>query len=435
MSSPSSSSVSNSGSSYLEKLGLRDIATSQIRGKRVLIRADFNVPLDKKTGAITNNQRITATLPTIRYVLGAGGQCVLMSHLGRPAGRPQKALSLAIVAKELQRLLQLPVEFLEKGVCQASLEQAKKTNASVILLENLRFHLEEEGKGVDAQKNKVKAKSDDVRQFRQLLTQFGDVYVNDAFGTAHRAHSSMVGVELPVRAAGFLMKKELDYFSRALNNPKRPFLAILGGAKVSDKIKLIENLLDIVDAMIIGGGMAYTFLKYIDGVAIGASLCEDSAQSLVKRIMEKAKQRNVKIHLPIDFVTADKFAADAKLGYATIKQGIPDGLQGLDCGRQSVEQFAAVVAKSKTIVWNGPLGVFEFEAFQAGTRAVMDAVVATPDDAITVIGGGDTATAAKQFGLMDQISHVSTGGGASLELLEGKILPGVAALTSNQSKL
>merc|ERR1712198_490073 len=302
---------------------------------------------------------------------------------------------------------------------------------SVILLENLRFHVEEEGKGVDADGNKVKADKEAVTKFRASLRKLADVYVNDAFGTAHRAHSSMMGEGFDKRAAGFLLKKELTYFSKALNNPEKPFLAILGGAKVADKIQLIENMLDKVDEMIIGGGMAFTFRKVLDGMSIGTSLYDEDGAKIVPKLMEKAAKNNVKVHIPVDFVTGDKFAPDAQVGSASLSSGgIPDGWMGLDCGPESSKMFAEVINRAKVIVLNGPAGVFEFEAFATGTKALMDSVVSkTTDGAITIIGGGDTATCAAKWNTEDKVSHVSTGGGASLELLEGKNLPGVAALT------
>lgn len=264
----------------------------------------------------------------------------------------------------------------------------------MILLENLRFHLEEEGKGVDEAKNKIKANPDDVAKFRASLTKLGDVYVNDAFGTAHRAHSSMVGVQLPQRASGFLMKKELDYFSKALENPQRPFLAILGGAKVADKIQLIENLLDKVNEMIIGGGMAFTFLRVLNNVEIGKSLFDQEGSTIVPKLIEKAKAKNVQIHLPVDFVCGDKFAEDAVTQEADASAGVPANMMGLDCGPKSAVQFAEVIKRAKTIVWNGPAGVFEFEKFANCTKSMASAVAeATKGGATTIVGGGDTATA------------------------------------------
>jgi len=297
-------------------------------------------------------------------------------------------------------------------------------------LENLRFHIEEEGKGVNDAGEKIKADKDAVAAFRASLSKLGDIYVNDAFGTAHRAHSSMVGVELPQRAAGMLMKKELDYFAKALESPARPFLAVLGGAKVADKIQLIDNLLEKVDEMIIGGGMAYTFRKKIDGMKIGDSLFDQAGAEIVEKLMAKADEKGVKIHLPTDFITADKFDAEANTGTATMGDGIPDGWMGLDCGPETCAMNAAAASRAKTIVWNGPLGVFEFEKFAGGTKDLLVKVAeATGNGTVTIIGGGDTATAAKDFGFAEKMSHVSTGGGASLELLEGKALPGVEALS------
>lgn len=305
------------------------------------------------------------------------------------------------------------------------------TGGQIILLENLRFHIEEEGSGVAEDGSKKKADSEAVKTFRASLSRLGDVYINDAFGTAHRAHSSMVGVDLPQKAAGFLMKKELDYFARVMETPERPYLAILGGAKVSDKIKIITNLLDKVDEMIIGGGMAFTFKKVVDGVAIGSSLFDEEGSHLVKDIVQKAKDKGVKLHLPVDYVTADKFAADATVGHATDESGIPDGHLGLDVGEKSTAIFVEAVSRARTIMWNGPVGVFEFEAFATGTKKLMDAVIAvTEKGATSVVGGGDTATAAAKWGVEKKLSHVSTGGGASLELLEGKDMPGITALSS-----
>ncbi len=411
----------------LEKLSINDV---DVKDKRVLIRVDFNVPM--KEGKITNNQRITAALPTIQYALNNGAKSVvLMSHLGRPDGRVQEKYSLRPVAAEVGKLLDRPITFLTDCVGEeVEAACANPSSGSVILLENLRFHLEEEGKGVDAEGKKVKASDEDVKKFRESLTTLGDVYINDAFGTAHRAHSSMVGVNLPTRAAGFLMNKELEYFAKALDNPAKPYLAILGGAKVQDKIQLIDNMLNSVSAMIIGGGMAFTFVKKLSNMNIGSSLFDEEGFGIIDKLMEKAKSKGVQIHLPVDFVTGNKFGEDAEVGQATVESGIPDGWLGLDVGPKSTENFKKVVLESKTIVWNGPMGVFEMEKFANGTKGVMDAVVeVTTKGATTIIGGGDTATCAAKFGTEDKVSHVSTGGGASLELLEGKVLPGVTALT------
>jgi phosphoglycerate kinase len=413
--------------SLSSKLSVTDL---NVEGKRVFIRVDFNVPLDGKT--ITNNQRIVAALPTIQYVLEHKPKAVILaSHLGRPNGERNEKYSLAPVAEELSKLLGKPVEFLHDSVgpeVEAAVNAS--TDGKVFLLENLRFHIEEEGSKKTSE-GKVKASKEDVEAFRKQLTSLADVYVNDAFGTAHRAHSSMVGFDLPQRAAGFLMAKELTYFAKALENPVRPFLAILGGAKVSDKIQLIDNLLDKVDILIIGGGMAFTFKKVIDGTSIGKSIYDEEGAKIVPKLVEKAKANNVEIVLPVDFITADKFAPDATVGYATAEQGIPENLQGLDSGEKSRELFGAAIAKAKTIVWNGPPGVFEFDSFAAGTKSMLDAAVKSAEAGNTVIiGGGDTATVAKKFGVADKLSHVSTGGGASLELLEGKELPGVVYLSN-----
>lgn len=412
--------------SLSNKLSVTDL---DYAGKRVFIRVDFNVPLDGKK--ITNNQRITAALPTIKYVLERKPKAVILaSHLGRPNGQRLEKESLAPVADELGHLLGQKVEFLNDCV-GPEVEKAVKSapDGQVILLENLRFHIEEEGsQKKDGQK--VKASSEDVKKFRQQLTSLADIYVNDAFGTAHRAHSSMVGVELPQRAVGFLMAKELSYFAKALENPVRPFLAILGGAKISDKIQLIDNLLDKVNILIIGGGMAFTFKKILDNMSIGNSLFDEPGSHNVKNLVEKAKKNNVKIVLPVDFVTGDKFDKDANVSTATQEQGIPDGWMGLDAGPKTNELFAKTIAEAKTIVWNGPPGVFEFEKFANGTKSMLEAAVKSAQNGNTVIvGGGDTATVAKKFGGSDKLSHVSTGGGASLELLEGKQLPGVVAIS------
>ncbi|MEY2931742.1 MAG: hypothetical protein RL033_2491 [Pseudomonadota bacterium] len=396
------------------------IAELNLAGKRALIRVDFNVPM--KDGKVTNTQRIDAALPTIKYALEQGASVILMSHLGRPDGKRNLDYTLEPVAKVLGERLGVPVRFLSDCV-GPEIERACSDlkPGSVVLLENLRFYLEEEGKG---------ATKEQVAAFRASLTKLGDVYINDAFGTAHRAHASMVGVTLPQRASGFLMQKELEYFGKALSNPERPFLAILGGAKVKDKIQLIENLLDKVNAMIIGGGMAYTFKKVMDGMAIGSSLFDADGAKIVDKLVAKAKERNVTLHFPVDFVIADAFDKNANVDAATDATGIKDGWQGLDCGPLSRQSFASVIASAKTLVWNGPVGVFEMERFSAGTRSVAEAVAkATAAGATTIIGGGDTATAAEEYGIEDKVSHVSTGGGASLELLEGKNLPGVAALS------
>jgi phosphoglycerate kinase len=408
------------------------ITQLNLQNRRVLMRVDFNVPQDKATGAITNNQRIVAALPTIQYAIEHGAAVVLMSHLGRPDGQKIAKYSLKPIAEKTAELLGRPVQFLPDCV-GPDVEKACQAlkPGQVILLENLRFHIEEEGKIKNEKTGEsIKADPTKVEQFRASLTRLGDCFVNDAFGTAHRAHSSMVGVHLPERAAGFLMKKELDAFHQVLDAPRRPVLAMLGGAKVADKILLIKNLLDKANELILGGGMAYTFLKVSRGMEIGNSLFDPAGAKTVAEIMDKAQAKGVKIHLPVDFVIADKFEAQANSRVVTLEEGIPAGWMGMDCGPASSKQFGEVIARARTIVWNGPLGVFEFEKFAAGTRAAMDAVVAaTRQGTISVIGGGDTATAAALWKTENLVSHCSTGGGASLELLEGKVLPGIAALS------
>jgi len=419
----------------MAKLSIDQVALS---GKRVVMRVDFNVPQDKKTGAITNVQRIAAAIPTIQYALDKGASVVLLSHLGRPDGEVKAKYSLKPIAEKLAELIQKPVQFVDECVgAKAEGAAAALKPGQILLLENVRFHIEEEGKVTkkkeDGTEEKIKADPKKVEEFRASLSKLGDIYVNDAFGTAHRAHSSMVGINLPIKASGFLMKKELDAFAAVIESPKRPLLAILGGAKVADKIQLINNLLDKANELIIGGGMAYTFLKVRDNMAIGKSLFDAEGAKIVGELLAKAKAKGVQIHLPVDFVAADKFAPDANTQTVTVAQGIPEGWEGLDCGPATNANVAAVIARAKTVVWNGPLGVFEFEKFAAGTKAAMDAMVkVTTTGAVTVIGGGDTATAAAKWGTDTKVTHCSTGGGASLELLEGKVLPGIAAL--NEAK-
>jgi phosphoglycerate kinase len=393
------------------------------------------VPLDKETNSkITNNQRIAGAVPTIKYAIDNGAKAVvLMSHLGRPDGKPNPKYSLKPVVAELEKLLDgKKVTFTDDCVGEAAEKTVNETtNGGVVLLENLRFHAEEEGSSKDADGNKVKADKAAVEKFRKGLTALGDVFINDAFGTAHRGHSSMVGVDLPQKASGFLMKKELDYFAQALESPKRPFLAILGGAKVSDKIQLIDNLLDKVNMLIVCGGMAFTFKKTLEGVSIGDSLFDKDGAEKVAGLVEKAKKNNVELVLPCDYITADAFSATANTSTATDEEGIPDGWMGLDCGEKSIKLYEAAIDKAQTILWNGPPGVFEMEKFANGTKKTMDAALkATSNGKIVIIGGGDTATVAANYKVEDKLSHVSTGGGASLELLEGKELPGVSALSS-----
>ncbi len=418
---------------------IRDL---NLAGKRVLIRVDFNVPQDKATGAITNNARIVAALPTINYALEKGASVVLMSHLGRPDGKVVAKYSLKPVADELSKLLNKPVKFLNDCV-GAEVEAACAAGAlkagEVVLLENLRFHIEEEGKvkekQADGTEKSIKADPKNVEAFRASLTKLADVYVNDAFGTAHRAHSSMVGVALPDKAAGFLMEAELKAFAAVIDDPKRPLLAILGGAKIADKIPLIKNLIEKADKIIIGGGMSYTFKKVLLDMNIGNSLCDAEGAKLVPELMAKAKARGVKILLPIDHVCGNAFPktpdTPVEVQLDNDQPGISDGWMGLDIGPQTCAMFRQAIMESKTIIWNGPAGVFEDDRFAAGTKVMADAIaLATVNGATTVVGGGDTATAAKKFKVAKIVTHCSTGGGASLELLEGKVLPGVAFLES-----
>lgn len=374
-----------------------------------------------------------------------------MSHLGRPDGKITEKYSLKPVVSELEKLLGKNVIFASDCVGN---EVEKVVNGAsggqIILLENLRFHAEEEGSSKDADGKKVKADKEKVEEFRKGLTALGDVYISmyicmwcsdlggsnkrfldDAFGTAHRAHSSMVGVELPQKASGFLMKKELDYFAQALEKPQRPFLAILGGAKVSDKIQLIDNLLTKVDSLIICGGMAFTFKKTLENIKIGNSLFDEAGSKTVAELVEKAKKNGVKLVFPNDYIISDKFGEDGQIKTTTDEEGIPDGWMGLDCGEKSIQLYKDTISEAKTILWNGPPGVFEMKSFATGTKATLDAAVeAAQNGKIVIIGGGDTATVAANYGVEDKLSHVSTGGGASLELLEGKDLPGVSALSS-----
>jgi len=406
---------------------IRDL---QLAGKRVLIRVDFNVPQDKVTGAITNNQRIVAALPTIKYALDQGASVVLMSHLGRPDGQKIAKFSLKPISQELEKLLGKAVTFLDD--CVGPAVEAACANlkpASVVLLENLRFHIEEEGKVKLEDGTSKKADPKAVENFRASLTKLGDVFVNDAFGTAHRAHSSMVGVALKDKAAGFLMEAELNAFAAVLDHPKRPLLAILGGAKVADKIPLINNLLEKANEIIIGGGMAFTFKHVVEKMPIGTSLFDPEGAKIAQDLVNKAKAKGVNLVFPVDFVCADKFDPNPNTQIASDKTGIPEGWMGLDGGPESIKLYQAAIGRAKTIVWNGPSGVFEFEKFAGSTKAMAEAVAqATASGAVTVVGGGDTATAAKKFKVADKVTHCSTGGGASLEFLEGKVLPGVAYL-------
>jgi len=416
----------------------KSIRDLNLAGRRVLMRVDFNVPQDKATGAITNNQRIAAALPTLQHALAEGAAVVLMSHLGRPDGQRIAKFSLQPVAVELEKLLGRPVRFLPDCVgpeVEAACAPGALRPGDVVLLENLRFHLEEEGKvkvkNADGTETKLKADPAREAAFRASLTRLGDVFVNDAFGTAHRAHSSMVGVALKEKAAGFLMEAELKAFAKVLENPDRPLLAILGGAKIADKIPLIHNLLEKANKVIIGGGMAYTFHKVNRGMAIGGSLFDAEGAKIVAELEAKAKARGVELVFPVDFLAGDRFAPDANTRPADLASGIPDGWEGMDAGPRSIALYREAILSSRTIVWNGPAGVFEFDAFAGATRAMAEAIAeATAKGATTVVGGGDTATAAKKFKVAGKVSHCSTGGGASLEYLEGKVLPGVAFLES-----
>jgi len=415
--------------SALNKLKIEDV---DVKDQRVFIRVDFNVPQDKNDpNIITNTARIDAALPTIKAVLAKGAKSVVLaSHLGRPDGRVQEKFSMAPVAKVVEEKLGTPVTFIESYGPEMEAACADPKPGSVILLNNLRFNVEEEGKGKDADGNKVSADAAKVTAFRSSIRKLADIYVNDAFGTAHRAHSSMVGEGFDVKASGGLMNAELAAFAKVLDNPGKPVLAILGGAKVTDKIQLIFNMLDKVDKLIIGGGMAFTFLKVNDGMSVGSSLYDEEGAKTVADIMAKAKEKNVEIILPVDFIISSKFGEDGEIKEATKEEGIPDGFMGLDCGPKSNALNKAAVDASKTIIWNGPMGVFEMAPFESGTKSLMDAVVAqTANGAVSVIGGGDTATACKKYKTIEKVTHCSTGGGASMELLEGKVLPGVAALS------
>merc|ERR1719353_828475 len=418
------------------KLSKLSVADLDVKGKRVLMRVDFNVPQDKADPSkITNTARIDAALPTIKDILARGAKSVVCcSHLGRPNGQKVEKFSLKPVAKVFEQQLGKPVTFLT-DCCGPEVEAACADPApgTVFLLENLRYYSEEEGKGVDADGNKVKASPEATAAFRKSLASLADVYVNDAFGTAHRAHSSMVGEGYEVKAAGGLLQKELDAFSKVLDEPQRPVLAILGGAKVSDKIQLIKNLTSKVDKMIIGGGMAFTFAK-VAGGEIGGSLFDEEGAKIVPEILKAAKDANVELIFPVDYTVSSKFGEDGEIKEGTKEEeGVPEGFLGLDCGPKTNALNIAAIKASKTIIWNGPMGVFEMPRFEAGTKEMMDAIVeVTKSGTTTVIGGGDTATACKKYNTEDKVSHVSTGGGASLELLEGKVLPGLAALSDKK---
>ena len=391
------------------KLNVKDL---DLKGQRVFCRVDFNVPIDA-AGNITDDTRIIAALPTIKYIIDAGGRLILASHLGRPKGKPSPEFSLAPVAPYLGKLLGQTVRMAPDCVGEQVTEMVEAMHdGEVLLLENVRFHSGE---------------TSNDPEFSQQLANLADLFVNDAFGTAHRAHASTVGVasRLDQAASGFLMQAELRYLIGALAQPEPPFTAILGGAKVSDKILVIENLLDKVDSLIIGGGMAYTFIK-AQGYAIGKSLVEEDRIELAAELLQRATAAGVKILLPVDHLAAESFAADAAFTVCD-NENIPTDSICLDIGPESIKLFCTTINAAKTVVWNGPMGVFEFDAFASGTFAIAEAMAEST--ALTIVGGGDSVAAVNRSGLADRMTHISTGGGASLELLEGKTLPGIAALT------
>lgn len=391
----------------MNKKTVRDI---DVNGKRVLVRCDFNVPQDSN-GNITDNRRIVAALDTIKYLLEHNSKVILCSHLGRPKGEFKDEFSLKPVAKELSNLLNKEVKLSKDVIGEDSqMLVSQMKDGDIVLLENVRFHSEEE-------------KNDP--EFAKKLASLAELYVNDAFGTAHRAHASTEGVAKYLPAvAGFLMEKEIEFLGSALENPQKPFVAILGGKKVSDKILVIENLLKKVDKLIIGGGMAFTFLK-AEGYEIGKSICEEDKLDLAKELLEKAKERNVKMLLPVDINAAKEFSEDSESIIADI-ENMPNDMMGLDVGPKTIELYSNELKNAKTVVWNGPLGLFEMPKFATGTNAI--AKILSELDATTIIGGGDSAAAVEKAGLADRMTHISTGGGASLEFLEGKELPGVVCL-------
>jgi phosphoglycerate kinase len=392
------------------KMTVEDI---DVASKRVLVRCDFNVPL--KDGAITDDTRIRAALPTIRYLLGQNAAVILCSHLGRPKNGPDPAFSLAPVAARLSELLGKPVAMAADVVGEDAVAKAAALRpGEVLMLENVRFEPGE-------------TKNDEA--LSKKFAALADIYVNDAFGSAHRAHSSTAGVAAYLPAvSGYLIEKELRFLGGATTDPERPFVAILGGAKVSDKIAVIENLLEKADTVIVGGGMAYTFFK-AKGWNVGTSLCEEDKLEVARHLMEKAEEKHVQLALPVDTVVADRFAEDANAKVVAVDE-IPDGWMGVDIGPETCKRFAEIINHARTVVWNGPMGVFEMDRFAEGTRAVAQAMA--DSGAVTIIGGGDSAAAAAQLGFEDKITHISTGGGASLEFLEGKELPGIACLNEKK---
>ncbi|MBF4501204.1 phosphoglycerate kinase [Savagea sp. SN6] len=390
------------------KMTMKDI---DVRGKRVFVRVDFNVPM--KDGIITDDTRIQAALPTIQYLVGEGAKVILASHLGRPGGEVKEELRLAPIAKHLETLLDQKVEALSESIGETvEAKVAEMEDGDVILLENVRFHAGEQ-------------KNDET--LSKAFARLADVYVNDAFGAAHRAHSSTAGIAsfVDVSVSGLLLEKEIEVLGAALETPKRPFTAIIGGAKVKDKIGVIDHLLDKVDHLLIGGGLSYTFSK-AQGHDVGNSLVEEDKIDLAKSFIEKAEQKGVSMHLPTDAVIADEFSAEANVQQVAI-DSIPAGWMGLDIGPETAKHYAEIIEKSQLIIWNGPMGVFEMKPFENGTKTVAEAMATTAG--YTVIGGGDSAAAVEQFDLADKMDHISTGGGASLELMEGKVLPGIAALS------
>jgi phosphoglycerate kinase len=385
------------------------------RGQRVLTRVDFNVPLDAKQ-RVTDNNRVRQALSTIRRIVEQGGRAVLMSHLGRPGGEQVPELSLRPAAEELSRLLGTSVTLAPDCVgAEVEAQVQALQDGEVLLLENLRYH---------------KAETKNDPEFCRQLAKLGDVYVNDAFGTAHRAHASTAGVVkfLPIAALGYLIRKELDFLGGLLENPRQPYVAVLGGAKISDKLKVIENLMERVQALVIGGGMANTFLA-AQGFALGDSLVDDESLDLAAGLVEQARNRGVQLHLPTDGVLAQALKADVETKTVALPDGVPEGWKLLDIGPQTLAAYKSVVQNAKTVFWNGPLGVFEILPFAAGTVGVAQALAqATAGGAVTVVGGGDSAAAVQQSGLAEHVSHISTGGGASLEFLEGRELPGVTVI-------